>query len=106
MASPENGEEIGIRADLRVKLDANNLNVVGDTGAHKFVIGARNVALRVAHLRLQDTDHSLKRQLYSPEAPCSKLRELMTRSMRLVEIWIQSRVAVIANPGICHFSII
>jgi len=55
MARPEKREEVGIRANFRVKLDPDNLNVVGGFGAYKFVSRVRDVTLRVAYFSFDHT---------------------------------------------------
>lgn len=92
MAGPEDGEEVGVGAGLRVELEADHLDVVGGTRADQLVVRVVNVALRVADFGLGNANHPLERQLDSPEAPCPELRELEARFVRGIQIRIQGRV--------------
>lgn len=98
MARPKEVEEIGVGAHFRVKLDPNNLHVVGGSAADQFVVRIRHVTPRVSDFGLDDSDESLKRELHSPEATGSELSELVGRVVRGIRIRIQSRV-VVTNAG-------
>lgn len=92
MARPEKREEVGIGANLRVKLDSHDLDVVSSAGANEFVIRIVDVTLRVSDLRLQYPKNSLKRKLHSPETACSELSKLVSGIIGLVQIRIEGRV--------------
>lgn len=98
MTTPEDREEIGVGADLRVELDPDDLDVVGGSGADQLVVGIGDVTLRVANLSLHHSGHTLKRQLHPPETPGSELRELEPGLIRTVRVRVQSRV-VVGNAG-------
>lgn len=92
MTTPEKREQIGVRTDLGIELDPDNLNVVGGSGAYQVVIRIGYVTLRVSDLSLHHSSHSLKRQLHSPETPGSELCELVGGIVRTIRIRLQSRV--------------
>ncbi|KAF7838224.1 hypothetical protein G2W53_006706 [Senna tora] len=99
MARPEEREEIGVGAELRVELDPNNLNVIGASGAYQSVGRIGNVTLRISDFGLDDADDSLKGELHSPEATSSELSELVGRVVRGIRIRFQSRVVAGSHCG-------
>lgn len=86
MARPEEGEEVGVGADLRVELDPDHLDVVRLPGADQLVGRVGHVALRVPDLGLHDAHHPLERQLHPPEAARPELRELVAGAAGSIEV--------------------
>ena len=103
MARPKEREEIGVRANFRVKLDPHHLHVVRGSGAHQLVIRIRHVTLRIPNLSLHHSSHSLKRKLHTPETPGSELSKLVTRVVRSIRIQVQSWVFVVVVSCGGHF---
>lgn len=60
MARPKEGEKMRIGTNIRVKLDPNNLHMVGGSGAYQFIIRVVNVALRIPDFGFDDARESLK----------------------------------------------
>ena len=76
-ARPEDGEEVGVRAEFRVEHDPNNLHVIGCSGADLFVSWIWGVALRVTNFGFDHACKALEGELDSPKAASAELCKLV-----------------------------
>lgn len=76
-ARPEEREQVGVRAELRVEHDPNNLHVIGNSRADQFVSWMWSVALRVTNLGFDHAFKSLEGKLCSPKAASAELCKLI-----------------------------
>ena len=94
MARPEGGQQGLVRANDGVVVEPHHFRVARLSGANVFVARLVEVALRVAHFRLDDSGDALEGQLHAPEAARAELSQL--------EPWLVGRVQIRRHRRTTH----